>query len=75
MLQQPHMKILVEKTPWLEQCLQKTDAKSGSVDGGFVASVFGGGMDVDLCGGGVKYGNDRRMTVENTGEESGITET
>ncbi|GKC35658.1 hypothetical protein Tco_1048042 [Tanacetum coccineum] len=25
----------------------KTDAKSGSVDGGFIASVVGGGVDVD----------------------------
>nr|GFA98695.1 hypothetical protein [Tanacetum cinerariifolium] len=52
----------------------KTYAKSGSVDGGFVASVVGGGVDVDCCGRGVKDGNDCRMTVENTGEESEITE-
>nr|GFC86453.1 hypothetical protein [Tanacetum cinerariifolium] len=31
-----------------------TDVKSRSVDGGFVASVVGGGVDVDCCGGGVK---------------------
>ncbi|GKB48621.1 hypothetical protein Tco_0899374 [Tanacetum coccineum] len=52
-----------------------TDAKLGSVDGGFVASVVGGGVDVDCCGGRVKDGNDCGMTVENTGEESEITET
>ncbi|GJR39713.1 hypothetical protein Tco_1215397 [Tanacetum coccineum] len=52
-----------------------TDAKSGCVDGGFVASVVGGGVDVDCCNGGVKDGNDCEMTVENTGEESEITET
>ncbi|GJW91050.1 hypothetical protein Tco_0168603 [Tanacetum coccineum] len=81
------MKIMVGKTPWLEQRLQvtlepsfglpggKTDAKLGSVDGGFVASVVGGGVDVDCCGGRVKDDNDCGMTVENTGEESEITET
>ncbi|GKF91124.1 hypothetical protein Tco_0274825, partial [Tanacetum coccineum] len=53
----------------------KTDAKSGSVDGGFVASVVGGGVDVDCCGIGVKDGNDCGMAVEYTGEESVITET
>ncbi|GJT27052.1 hypothetical protein Tco_0907327 [Tanacetum coccineum] len=51
------------------------DAKSGSVDGGFVTSVVGGGMDVDCCGGGVKDCNDYRMTVENTSEDSEITKT
>ncbi|GKD07746.1 hypothetical protein Tco_1187431 [Tanacetum coccineum] len=51
------------------------DAKSGSVDGGFVASVVGGGMDVDCCGGGVKDGNDYGITMENTSEESEITKT
>ncbi|GJW37162.1 hypothetical protein Tco_0060082 [Tanacetum coccineum] len=53
----------------------KTDAKSRSVDGGFVASVVGGGEDVDCCGGGVKDGKDCRMTVENTSEEFEIIET
>ncbi|GKG19087.1 hypothetical protein Tco_0376186, partial [Tanacetum coccineum] len=53
----------------------KTDAKSGGVDGGFVASVAGGGVDVDCCSGGVKDGNDYGMTVECTSEESVITET
>ncbi|GKC71740.1 hypothetical protein Tco_1117623, partial [Tanacetum coccineum] len=53
----------------------KTDAKSRSIDGGFVASVVDGGMDVDCCGGGVKDGNDYGMTVANIGEESVITET
>ncbi|GJU37047.1 hypothetical protein Tco_1185401 [Tanacetum coccineum] len=53
----------------------KTDVKSRGVDGGFVASVAGGGVDVDCCGGGVKDGNDYGITVECTGEESVITET
>nr|GEW92447.1 hypothetical protein [Tanacetum cinerariifolium] len=53
----------------------KTDAKSESVDRGFVAFVVGGGVDVDCCGGGVKDGNDYGVMVENTGEESVITET
>ncbi|GJZ93537.1 hypothetical protein Tco_0665602 [Tanacetum coccineum] len=52
-----------------------TDAKSGSIDGGFVASVVGGGVRVDKSGGGVKDCNDYGMTVENTCEESEITET
>nr|GEX09600.1 hypothetical protein [Tanacetum cinerariifolium] len=51
-----------------------TDAKSESVDGGFVASVIGGGVGVDNSGGRVKDCNDCRMTVENTSEESKITE-
>ncbi|GKF85797.1 hypothetical protein Tco_0253624, partial [Tanacetum coccineum] len=51
----------------------KTNAKSGSVDVGFVASVIGGGMDVDCCGGGVKDGNNFGMTVVNIGEASMIT--
>ncbi|GKG55998.1 hypothetical protein Tco_0577073, partial [Tanacetum coccineum] len=42
---------------------------------GFVASVVGGGVDVDCCGRGVKDGNDCGMMVENTGEASKITET
>ncbi|GJY58823.1 hypothetical protein Tco_0458715 [Tanacetum coccineum] len=41
----------------------------GSIDKGFVASVVGGGVDVDYCGGEVKDGNDCGMMVENTGEE------
>ncbi|GKC71448.1 hypothetical protein Tco_1117331 [Tanacetum coccineum] len=53
----------------------KTDAKSGSIDGGFVASIIGGGVDVYCCGRGVKDGNDCGMTVEYTGEESVITKT
>ncbi|GKB08396.1 hypothetical protein Tco_0836680 [Tanacetum coccineum] len=52
-----------------------TDAKSGSVDGGFIASVVGGGVDVDCCGGGLKDGNDYGMLMKYTGEESVITET
>ncbi|GJS86619.1 hypothetical protein Tco_0769255 [Tanacetum coccineum] len=52
----------------------ETDAKSRSIDGGFVASVVGGGVDVDCCGGGVKDGNDCGVAVEYTGEESVITE-
>ncbi|GKD56792.1 hypothetical protein Tco_1290179 [Tanacetum coccineum] len=35
-----------------------TNAKLGSVDGGFVASVVGGGISVDCYGRGVKDGND-----------------
>ncbi|GJW23727.1 hypothetical protein Tco_0034349 [Tanacetum coccineum] len=54
---------------------KSTDAKSGSVDGGFIASVVGGCMDVDCCGGGVKDGNDYGITVENIGEELVITKT
>nr|GFB48926.1 hypothetical protein [Tanacetum cinerariifolium] len=54
--------------------VNKTD-KPRSVDGGFVASVVGGGVDVDCCGGGVKDGKDCGMTVEYTCEESKITET
>ncbi|GKB26526.1 hypothetical protein Tco_0865927 [Tanacetum coccineum] len=101
------MKIVVRKTPWLEQHLQVTlepyfgssgeggqlsdaerkfmnsslvapnltDAKSGSVDGGFVALVVGGSVDVDFCGRGVKDGNDYGMTMENTSEESEIIDT
>ncbi|GJV50840.1 hypothetical protein Tco_1446581 [Tanacetum coccineum] len=53
----------------------KTDAKSGSIDGGFIASVVGGDVDVDCCGGGVKDGNDCGMMMDNTGEKSEITET
>nr|GEW21288.1 hypothetical protein [Tanacetum cinerariifolium] len=53
---------------------RKTDAKFRSVDRGFIASVVGGGVSVDCCGGGVKDGNDSGMTVEYTGEESVITE-
>nr|GFA06890.1 hypothetical protein [Tanacetum cinerariifolium] len=53
----------------------KTDAKSGSVDRGFVALVVGGGMSVDYGGGGVKDGIDYGMTVEYIGEDSMITET
>ncbi|GJZ52164.1 hypothetical protein Tco_0606679 [Tanacetum coccineum] len=52
-----------------------TDAKSGCVDRGFIASVVGGGVDVDCCGRGVKDGKDCRMTVENTSEESKIIKT
>ncbi|GKD76644.1 hypothetical protein Tco_1339265 [Tanacetum coccineum] len=52
-----------------------TDAKLGSVDGRFVASVVGGGVGVDNSGGGVKDCNDCGMTVENTGEDSEITKT
>ncbi|GKG34427.1 hypothetical protein Tco_0437123 [Tanacetum coccineum] len=52
-----------------------TDVKSKSVDGGFVALVVGGGVDVDCCSGGVKDGNDYGMTMGNTSEESEITET
>nr|GEW56798.1 hypothetical protein [Tanacetum cinerariifolium] len=52
-----------------------TDAKSGSVDGGFVALVFGGGVDIDCCGGGVKDARDCGMMLENTCEELEITET
>ncbi|GKD41131.1 hypothetical protein Tco_1261338, partial [Tanacetum coccineum] len=52
-----------------------TDAKSGSVDEGFIALVVGGGVNADYCGRGMKDGNDCRMTVENTGGESAITKT
>ncbi|GJU68330.1 hypothetical protein Tco_1254589 [Tanacetum coccineum] len=48
---------------------------SGSVDGGFVASVVGGGVGVDNSGGGENDCNGCGMTVENTGEDSNITET
>ncbi|GJX76579.1 hypothetical protein Tco_0323390 [Tanacetum coccineum] len=51
----------------------KTNAKFGSIDGGFVASVIGGGVGVDCYGGGVKDGNDCGMTVVNIGEDSVIT--
>nr|GEX67316.1 RNA-directed DNA polymerase, eukaryota, reverse transcriptase zinc-binding domain protein [Tanacetum cinerariifolium] len=53
----------------LSSTKSKTEVKSGSVDGGFIATVVGGGVDVDCCGGVVKDGNDCGMTVENTGEE------
>ncbi|GJS82259.1 hypothetical protein Tco_0748800 [Tanacetum coccineum] len=46
-----------------------------SVDGGIVALVVGGGVDVDCYGGGVKNDKDCGMTVENTGEELELTET
>ncbi|GKG56636.1 hypothetical protein Tco_0579960, partial [Tanacetum coccineum] len=48
-------------------------AKFGSVDGGFVALVVGGGVGVDCGGGGAKDGNDYRMTVVNISEDSVIT--
>nr|GEW69037.1 hypothetical protein [Tanacetum cinerariifolium] len=51
-----------------------TDAKSRSVDEGFVASVVSGGVGDDCCGGEVKDVNDYGMMVYNTGEESVITE-
>ncbi|GJR44012.1 hypothetical protein Tco_1312115 [Tanacetum coccineum] len=51
------------------------DAKFRSADRGFVASVVGGGVDVNCGGGGVKDGNDYGMTVGYTGEESMITDT
>ncbi|GJS56954.1 hypothetical protein Tco_0651738 [Tanacetum coccineum] len=54
---------------------RKTDAKFRSVDIGFFASVVGGGVGVDCCGGGVKDGNDCGMTVVNIGEDSMITKT
>nr|GEZ17413.1 hypothetical protein [Tanacetum cinerariifolium] len=50
------------------------DAKLGSVDGVFVASVVGGGVGVDCGGGGVKDDIDFRMMVEYIGEDSMITE-
>ncbi|GKD61265.1 hypothetical protein Tco_1298774 [Tanacetum coccineum] len=53
----------------------KTDAKSGSVYGGFIALVFGRGLGVDNSDGGVKDCNDYGMTMENTVEESVITKT
>ncbi|GJR63351.1 hypothetical protein Tco_1505513 [Tanacetum coccineum] len=53
----------------------KTDAKFGSSNGGFVASVVGGGVGVDCGGGGAKDGNDYGMTVVYIGEDSVITET
>nr|GFA11970.1 hypothetical protein [Tanacetum cinerariifolium] len=76
----------VDKTTWVSgrhslkkgRMLQpkfQTNVKSRSIDGGFVASVVGGGMDVDCCGGRVKDGKDCEMAVENTYEESEITET
>ncbi|GKE07376.1 hypothetical protein Tco_1399394, partial [Tanacetum coccineum] len=48
-------------------------AKFGSSDGGFVASVVGGGVGVDCGGGGAKDGNDYGMTVVYIGEDSLIT--
>ncbi|GJW51232.1 hypothetical protein Tco_0092583 [Tanacetum coccineum] len=52
-----------------------TDAKSRSVDGGFLALVVGGGVGVDCGGGGVKDGIYCGMTVEYIGKDSVITET
>ncbi|GKD40546.1 hypothetical protein Tco_1260753, partial [Tanacetum coccineum] len=52
-----------------------TDAKFGSLDKGFVASVVGGGVGVDCGGRGVKDGNDCGMMVVYTCEDSVITET
>ncbi|GKG50930.1 hypothetical protein Tco_0539054, partial [Tanacetum coccineum] len=43
-----------------------TDAKSGSVDGGFVTLVVGGGVGVDNSGGGVNDCNDYGMTEKCT---------
>ncbi|GJS92376.1 hypothetical protein Tco_0799344 [Tanacetum coccineum] len=54
---------------------RKMDAKFGSADRGFVASVTGGGVGVDYGGRGVNDGKDCGMTMENTGEDSVITET
>ncbi|GKD25831.1 hypothetical protein Tco_1232045, partial [Tanacetum coccineum] len=53
----------------------KMNAKFGSVDRGFVASIIGGGVGVDCGGGGVKDGNDYGMTVVYTSEDSVITKT
>ncbi|GJV88038.1 hypothetical protein Tco_1531976 [Tanacetum coccineum] len=53
----------------------KTDAKFGSVDRGFVASVVGGRFGVDCGGGGVKDGNDCGIMVVYIGEDSVITKT
>nr|GEY20784.1 hypothetical protein [Tanacetum cinerariifolium] len=52
-----------------------TVAKFGSVDRGFVASIVGGGVGVDCCGGGVKDVYDYGMTMVNIGEDSVLTET
>nr|GFA02803.1 hypothetical protein [Tanacetum cinerariifolium] len=52
-----------------------TNAKLGSADGGFIASVVGGGVGVDYGGGGVKDGIDCGMTVEYIGDDSVITKT
>ncbi|GKD25496.1 hypothetical protein Tco_1231710 [Tanacetum coccineum] len=51
-----------------------TNAKLGSADRGFVASVVGGGVSVDCSGVGVKDGNYCRMTVVYIGEDLVITE-
>ncbi|GJV22711.1 hypothetical protein Tco_1375406 [Tanacetum coccineum] len=47
-----------------DPCISEDDAKSGSIYGGFIALVVGGGVDVDCYGGGVKDNNDCRMMVE-----------
>ncbi|GJW46982.1 reverse transcriptase domain-containing protein [Tanacetum coccineum] len=71
--------ILVNTIPVVSDAERKftnsplTDSKSGSLNGGFVASVVGGGVDIDFCGGGVKDGNDYGMIMEYTGEELVIT--
>ncbi|GKF33000.1 hypothetical protein Tco_0106200, partial [Tanacetum coccineum] len=53
----------------------KTDAKFGSSDKGFIASVVSGGVGIDYGGGGAKDGNDCGMTVMYIGEDSVITKT
>nr|GFA37466.1 hypothetical protein [Tanacetum cinerariifolium] len=52
-----------------------TNAKSGSVDGGFVATVVGGGVGVDYGGKEVKDGIDCEIMVEYIGEDSMIIKT
>ncbi|GKE91397.1 hypothetical protein Tco_1572492, partial [Tanacetum coccineum] len=52
-----------------------TNAKFRSADGGFVASVVGGGVGFNCGSGGANDGNDCGMTVVYIGEDSVITET
>ncbi|GKG55821.1 hypothetical protein Tco_0574715, partial [Tanacetum coccineum] len=52
-----------------------TNTKFGSLDGGFVASVIGGGVGVDYSGGGEKDSNDCGMMMVYIGKDSVITKT
>nr|GEW51924.1 retrovirus-related Pol polyprotein from transposon TNT 1-94 [Tanacetum cinerariifolium] len=61
--------------PSSDRCQKKTDAKFGSADRGFVASVVVGGVGVKCGGGGVNDGNDCGISVVYTGEDSVITKT
>ncbi|GJS48010.1 hypothetical protein Tco_0598131 [Tanacetum coccineum] len=59
----------------LRQLILDLLCDSGRIWGICSCNLWGGDVDVDCYGGGVKDGNDCGMTVENIGKESEITET